>query len=383
MDATGCAPRLHAARDQFLPTGVSAVHDAFIGTREESRRLRRGDRGRGTADPGLPDDRAGALRRRAGRAVRRPGPLLWAAGRQTGGRAGEAVAGRRDPGVHRRADPAVSSTRQMCYGVKIYDPADLAQIVVRHHALGRQIAIHGNGDERDRRHPRRLRGGAELPTHAPTTATGSSTARRRDRTSSSAWRGLASSPASSPIISGTSVIGTCRASSGPERAYADGAVGDHDGARHSLGVALRLPSHGGQSAAGNLAGGQPADLRRAIDRRERARSASSRRCAASARMPRFLGFQEATTRSDRAWLVSPTSVVSGDLSPTLRGSRTCVFRPRSSVVRLSMRRRSRIEVAAGGTISCSNDPVFSRLTGTDAPGPVVHTVEPIEGAAFD
>ena len=32
------------------------------------------------------------------------------------------------------------------YGVKIYDPADLSEMILKHHKAGLQIAIHGNGD---------------------------------------------------------------------------------------------------------------------------------------------------------------------------------------------------------------------------------------------
>jgi predicted amidohydrolase YtcJ len=136
---------LAAARDQFLPTGVSAVHDAFIRTREEidayAAAIGAGElpiRAYLMIAPELYD---GALEGQSGDL-----------GRSYGLPEGRLVAGP----VKLLHDGAIQAYTAALtqpyfdqpdrYGVKIYEPAQLTEIVGRHHALGRQIAIHGNGD---------------------------------------------------------------------------------------------------------------------------------------------------------------------------------------------------------------------------------------------
>lgn len=145
MDVDGMRTALRAARDQFLPTGVSAVHDAFIATRQE-------------IDAYAAAIAAGELPIRAYLMIR---PDLYDGelegqsgdlGPSYGIPQGRLVAGP----VKLLQDGAIQAYTAALtqpyfdapdrYGVKIYEPAALTEIVVRHHALGRQIAIHGNGD---------------------------------------------------------------------------------------------------------------------------------------------------------------------------------------------------------------------------------------------
>lgn len=146
LDAAGMREGLRAARDQFLPTGVSAVHDAFIGSREE-------------IDAYAAAYAAGELPIRAYLMI---APALYDGalegqsgdlGRSYGLPEGWLVAGP----VKMLQDGAIQAYTAALtqpyydepdrYGVKIYDPALLTEMVVSHHAKGRQIAIHGNGDD--------------------------------------------------------------------------------------------------------------------------------------------------------------------------------------------------------------------------------------------
>ncbi|RIK46809.1 MAG: hydrolase [Chloroflexi bacterium] len=145
MDAAGMRTAIHAARDQFLPTGVSAVHDAFIGKREE-------------IDAYAAAIAAGELPIRAYLMI---APELYDGELegQTGDLGGlyGIPPGRLFAGpVKMLQDGAIQAYTAALtqpyydapdrYGVKIYDPAVLTEKVVYHHARGRQIAIHGNGD---------------------------------------------------------------------------------------------------------------------------------------------------------------------------------------------------------------------------------------------
>jgi predicted amidohydrolase YtcJ len=136
---------LRAARDQFLPVGVSAVHDALIHTREE-------------IDAYAAAMAAGELPIRAylmihpdlydGDLEGQSGDL----GPSYGLPAHRLVAGP----VKLFQDGAIQAYTAALtqpyfdapdrYGVKIYDPKELAGMVLTHHRAGRQIAIHGNGD---------------------------------------------------------------------------------------------------------------------------------------------------------------------------------------------------------------------------------------------
>lgn len=136
---------LSAARDQFLPTGVATVHDALIRTREE-------------IDAYAAAMLAGELPLRAYLMI---APGLYAGdlegqagdlGPSYGLPAGRLVAGP----VKFFQDGAIQAYTAALtqpyfdapdrYGVKIYPPEELARMVLEHHRVGRQIAIHGNGD---------------------------------------------------------------------------------------------------------------------------------------------------------------------------------------------------------------------------------------------
>lgn len=136
---------LRMARDHFLPGGISAVHDALIHTREE-------------IDAYAAAIGAGELPIRAYLMI---APELYDSdlegqsgdlGVSYGLQPGRLVAGP----VKFFQDGAIQAyTASLTqpyfdapdeYGVKIYEPAELAEMILRHHRAGRQIAIHGNGD---------------------------------------------------------------------------------------------------------------------------------------------------------------------------------------------------------------------------------------------
>lgn len=136
---------LRAARDQYLPVGVSAVHDALIHTRQEidayAAAMLSGElpiRAYLMIHPDLYD---GELEGQSGDL----GPSY-------GLPAHRLVAGP----VKFFQDGAIQAYTAALtkpyfdapdrYGVKIHDPADLSAMVLKHHRAGRQIAIHGNGD---------------------------------------------------------------------------------------------------------------------------------------------------------------------------------------------------------------------------------------------
>lgn len=136
---------LGLARDQYLPRGVSAVHDALIHTRAE-------------IDAYAAAIGAGELPIRAYLMI---APELYNGdlegqagdiGLSYGLPPGRLVAGP----VKFFQDGAIQAYTAALtqpyfdapdrYGVKIYEPAELAALVREHHLGGRQIAIHGNGD---------------------------------------------------------------------------------------------------------------------------------------------------------------------------------------------------------------------------------------------
>jgi predicted amidohydrolase YtcJ len=136
---------LRLARDQFLPVGVSAVHDALISDRAQvdayAAAMLSGElpiRAYLMIAPELYD---GALEGQSGDL----GPSY-------GLPAGRLVAGP----VKLFQDGAIQAYTAALtqpyfdapdrFGVKIYEPSELAELVLQHHRMGRQIAIHGNGD---------------------------------------------------------------------------------------------------------------------------------------------------------------------------------------------------------------------------------------------
>lgn len=136
---------LHSARDQYLPTGVSAVHDALISTREQidayAAAIAAGElpiRAYLMIAPELYDGemegQAGDLGPSYGLPANRlvAGPVKFF---QDG--AIQAYTAALTKPYHDAPDR---------YGVKIYEPSELASMVLDHHRAGRQIAIHGNGD---------------------------------------------------------------------------------------------------------------------------------------------------------------------------------------------------------------------------------------------
>ena len=137
---------LRRARDQFVPTGISAVHDALIRTREE-------------IDAYAAAMLAGELPLRAYLMI---APELYNGdlegqagdlGPSYGLPANRLVAGPvkffQDGAIQAYTaaltQPYFDAPQR--YGVKIYEPAELAGMVLEHHRAGRQIAIHGNGDD--------------------------------------------------------------------------------------------------------------------------------------------------------------------------------------------------------------------------------------------
>jgi len=133
------------ARDEFLPTGVAAVHDALVTTRQE-------------IDAYAAAIAAGELPIRVNLMI---APELYDG--ELEGQAGDLgpsyglppnrlVAGP----VKLLHDGAIQAYTAALtepyfdapdrYGVKIYEPEELSRIVAQHHSMGRQIAIHGNGD---------------------------------------------------------------------------------------------------------------------------------------------------------------------------------------------------------------------------------------------
>jgi hypothetical protein len=141
----GMRSSLGLARDQYMPRGVSTVHDALIRTRAE-------------IDAYAAAIGAGELPIRAYLMI---APELYDG--ELEGQAGDLGPSYGLPPNRLVAGPvkffqdgAIQAYTAALtqpyydaperYGVKIYEPAVLAEMVREHHLAGRQIAIHGNGD---------------------------------------------------------------------------------------------------------------------------------------------------------------------------------------------------------------------------------------------
>jgi predicted amidohydrolase YtcJ len=136
---------LGAARDQYLPVGVSAVHDALIRSRAEidayAAAMVAGELPMRVYLMIAPELYDGDLEGQSGdlgklyglpphRLVAGPAKLF-----QDGAIQAYTAA---------LTQPYFDAPER--YGVKIYDPEELTRLVVDQHRKGRQIAIHGNGD---------------------------------------------------------------------------------------------------------------------------------------------------------------------------------------------------------------------------------------------
>ncbi len=136
---------LRNSRDQFVPTGVSAVHDALIATRDKidayAQAMLAGELPVRVTMMIAPELYDGALEGQAGDL-----------GSSYGLPPGRLVAGPvkffQDGAIQAYTASLTESYFDApdTYGVKIYEPAQLAEMVLQHHRAGRQIAIHGNGD---------------------------------------------------------------------------------------------------------------------------------------------------------------------------------------------------------------------------------------------
>lgn len=136
---------LGLARDQYMPTGITTVHDAVVADRE-------------TIDAYAAAMLAGELPMRVYMMI---APELYDGdlegqsgdlGPSYGLPRGRLIAGP----VKLFQDGAIQSYTAALtqpyydapdtYGVKIYEPEQLTGMIIDHHTRGRQIAIHGNGD---------------------------------------------------------------------------------------------------------------------------------------------------------------------------------------------------------------------------------------------
>lgn len=136
---------LGLARDQFMPLGVSAVHDALIHTVEE-------------IDAYAAAMRAGELPMRAylmiapelyeGALEGQSGDLGVSYGLPSGRLVAGPVKLFQDGAIQAYTasltQPYFDAPEE--YGVKIYDPEELKALIRKYHRMGLQIAIHGNGD---------------------------------------------------------------------------------------------------------------------------------------------------------------------------------------------------------------------------------------------
>ena len=141
----GMRASLGLARDQFMPRGVSTVHDALIRTRDE-------------IDAYAAAMSAGELPMRAylmiapelydGELEGQSGDLGLSYGLPPNRLVAGPVKFFQDGAIQAYTaaltQPYFDEPER--YGVKIYEPAALAEMVRNHHLAGRQIAIHGNGD---------------------------------------------------------------------------------------------------------------------------------------------------------------------------------------------------------------------------------------------
>jgi predicted amidohydrolase YtcJ len=134
-----------AARDQYLPVGVSTVHDALIRTRAEvdayAAAMAAGElplRVYLMIAPELYDGELEGLSGDLGQSFGLPPHRLVA------GPAKLFQDGAIQAYTAALTRPYYDAPDR--YGVKIYDPAELTRLVVDQHRKGRQIAIHGNGD---------------------------------------------------------------------------------------------------------------------------------------------------------------------------------------------------------------------------------------------
>jgi len=136
---------LRNSRDQFVPTGVSAVHDALIATREKvdayAQAMLAGELPVRVYMMIAPELYDGELEGQSGDL----GPSYGLpAGRLIAGPVKFFQDGAIQAYTASLTQPYFDAPDR--YGVKIYEPAELTEMVGRHHAAGRQIAIHGNGD---------------------------------------------------------------------------------------------------------------------------------------------------------------------------------------------------------------------------------------------
>lgn len=136
---------LLSSRDQFVPTGISTVHDALIASREKidayAEAMLAGELPIRVSMMIAPELYDGELEGQAGDL----GPSYGLPkGRLVAGPVKFFQDGSIQSYTASLTEPYYDQPNR--YGVKIYDPARLTEMVVDHHSKGRQIAIHGNGD---------------------------------------------------------------------------------------------------------------------------------------------------------------------------------------------------------------------------------------------
>jgi predicted amidohydrolase YtcJ len=136
---------IHRARDQYLPTGVAAVHDALINSREQidayAAAIGAGELPIRAYLMIAPELYEGELEGQAGDL----GPSYGLpANRLVAGPVKLFQDGAIQAYTAALTEPYYDAPER--YGVKIYEPVELARMVLHHHTAGRQIAIHGNGD---------------------------------------------------------------------------------------------------------------------------------------------------------------------------------------------------------------------------------------------
>jgi predicted amidohydrolase YtcJ len=144
-DIPGYERGLRLARDHYLPRGITAVHDARIGSYDEVRAyantISSGDLPIRTYMMVSPELYDAELEGQAGDL----GPALGLpAGRLIAGPVKMFQDGAIQAYTASLTEPYFDAPDE--YGVKIHDPAFLASEIIRFHLAGFQIAIHGNGD---------------------------------------------------------------------------------------------------------------------------------------------------------------------------------------------------------------------------------------------